>query len=298
MVLAERFPTISSNRRLVIRRSRISGTAFFASGTQKEMMTFREIQMLVEDYIGVDSGYLKGFSYRIHENFYKDFCKLDDIDVEAVRAKAGTTRRAFIEILKNAKPRDQAKIIRGVFEMIPPPEVGTDETSQKKSDFYKKLLAVAVRLESDGQVETPVIAETSEVVFEALKDAEVLLKSRGPQSAVDRAHTALHGYLKKLCSDRGASIPQDPSLADAFKVLREQFTEFSQTLPHDHEAKRVFGSMAAVLDSLNTIRNRGTLAHPNDMLLEAPEAMLYINLSRALLAYIETKTRGNTGGQK
>jgi hypothetical protein len=29
------------------------------------------------------------------------------------------------------------------------------------------------------------------------------------------------------------------------------------------------------------------------MLLEAPEAMLYINLSRAVLAYIETKLKKN-----
>jgi hypothetical protein len=47
--------------------------------------------------------------------------------------------------------------------------------------------------------------------------------------------------------------------------------------------------MASALDSLNTIRNRATLAHPNELLLEAPEAMLFINLSRAVLAYIETK---------
>ena len=49
--------------------------------------------------------------------------------------------------------------------------------------------------------------------------------------------------------------------------------------------------MAAALDSLNTIRNRGTLAHPNELLLDAPEAMLYINLSRAVLGYIESKQR-------
>jgi hypothetical protein len=72
--------------------------------------------------------------------------------------------------------------------------------------------------------------------------------------------------------------------------MRENFAEFSATIPHDSEARRVFGSMASALDSLNTIRNRATLAHPNELLLEAPEAMLFINnLSRAVLAYIETK---------
>jgi hypothetical protein len=86
-------------------------------------------------------------------------------------------------------------------------------------------------------------------------------------------------------------LPNDPSLTQIFKILRENFVEFSAVIAYDNEAKRVFGSMASALDSLNTIRNRATLAHPNELLLDAPEAMLYINLSRAILAYIESKMR-------
>jgi hypothetical protein len=253
------------------------------------MMTGREINKLVEDYIGTNSGYLNGFSYSIHNTFYHRYCDLD-VDVQAYRARGLTTRNAFIEILRDAKPRTQAKIIRGVFEMIPPPDEVKDDAGRKRLALHKSLLDVAARLEADGLVETPEIAETSEVVFEALRDAEALLNTRGPKSAVDRAHTALHGYLKKLCSDRGALMPDEPSLTSVFKVIREQFPEFAATIPHDIEAKRVFGSIATALDSLNMIRNRGTLAHPNELLLDAPEAMLYINLSRAVLGYIETKT--------
>jgi len=254
------------------------------------MMSPREINKLVEDYIGTGGGYLNHFSYSKHDRFYHVYCDLD-VDVPAYRAKGHTTRTAFIQILKDSKPRDQAKIIKGVFEMLPPPEEANDEESLKKVKLHTELLAVAARLEADGQVNTPIIQQTSEVVFEALKDAEVLLESRGPKSAVDRAHTALHGYLKKLCEDRGELLPHAPSLTAVFKMLREKFQEFSSVIPHDNEAKRVFGSMASALDSLNTIRNRGTLAHPNELLLDAPEAMLYINLSRAVLAYIESKTK-------
>jgi hypothetical protein len=253
------------------------------------MMTEREIHKLVEDYIGTDGGYLCGFSYGKHDDFYVRYCDMD-VDVPSYRARGLTTRRAFIAILKDSKAREQARIIRGVFEMLPPPdESTTDERERRKLDLNKQLLEVAVRLESDGLVETPKIAQTGDVVFEALRDAEVLLEKRGPKSAVDRAHTALHGYLKKLCADRRVTTPSDASLTAVFKVMRENFAEFSSTIPHDSEAKRVFGSMASALDSLNTIRNRATLAHPNELLLEAPEAMLFINLSRAVLAYIETK---------
>jgi hypothetical protein len=246
------------------------------------MMTPREIDKLVEGYIGTNNGYLNHFSYSLHDSFYYRYCDLT-IDVAAYRNRAGTTRRAFILILQEAKPRDQAKIIRGVFEMISPTDA--------KEVLQKELLEVASRLEADGEIETPQIALTSQTVLEALRDSETLLKERGATSAVDRAHTALHGYIKKLCSDRGLAMPADPSLTVLFKIIREQFPEFSATIPHDTEAKRVFGSLATALDSLNTIRNRGTLAHPNELLLKESEAMLYINLSRAVLAYIDSKAR-------
>ncbi len=73
------------------------------------MMTPREIDRLVEDYIGTNGGYLNNFSYSIHDAFYHRYCDLD-VDVAAYRAKGLTTRRAFIAILRDAKPRDQAKI--------------------------------------------------------------------------------------------------------------------------------------------------------------------------------------------
>ena len=256
-------------------------------------MTQREIIKLVEDYIGTNGGYLNRFSYSIHDTFSHRYCDLD-VDVPAYRAKGLTTLKAFINILKDSEPRAQAKIIKGVFEMIPPPKEAEDDQSRKRLEVYKELLSVAARLEADGQVGTPVIQHTIEVVFEALKDAEALLKSRGPKSAVDRAHTALHGYLKRLCQNRGIVMPGDPSLTAVFKVLREKFPEFSVVFPYDTEAKRVLGSMATALDSLNTIRNRGTMAHPNELLLDDAEAMLYINLARTVMAYIEAKSGHKT----
>lgn len=252
-------------------------------------MTPREINKLVENYIGTTpDGYLNHFSYLKHDRFYPQYCDLD-IDPDPYRSRGLSTLKAFIQILKDSEPREQAKIIRGVFKMIPPPDDPSTPENNKKLALYNELKTIALRLETDGQVAPPVIQNASEVVMEALKDAVVLMRSRGPVSAVDRAHTALHGYFKQLCMDRGIAFPSNPALTILFKLIREEFPEFSDTIPHDSEAKRVLMSMASAIDSLNTIRNRGSIAHPNDLILEAPEAMLYINLSRAVLGYIESK---------
>ena len=66
------------------------------------MMTDREIHRLVEDYIGTDRGYLCGFTYSKHNNFYVQYCDMD-VDVPSYRARGLTTRRAFIAILKDSK---------------------------------------------------------------------------------------------------------------------------------------------------------------------------------------------------
>lgn len=257
------------------------------------MMTIRETIMLVEDYIGTSAGYLNHFNYNNHDTFYHTHCDLD-VDVPAYRAKGLTTKKAFLEILKNSSARDQAKIIRGTFEFIRPPEESDSAENVKRRKAHNHLLAVAARLEGDGQVEVPTGIESTETVLEALKDAETLLNARGPKSAVDRAHTALHGYVKSVCRQRGLAVPDDPALTLLFKLIRENFDEFKKVVNHDAEAKRVFGSLASAIDSLNTIRNRATLAHPNELLLDGAEAMLYINLSRAVLVYLDSKLKTRT----
>jgi hypothetical protein len=56
-----------------------------------------------------------------------------------------------------------------------------------------------------------------------------------------------------------------------------------------NDITRVLHAMATILDALNPVRNRATVAHPNEMLLDEPEAMLVINTVRTLLHYLDAK---------
>lgn len=252
-------------------------------------LTGSEITKLVERYIGTTpDGYLCHFSYAKHERFYSLYCGMD-LDVPAAREKYRTTRNTFIGILKEAEPRDQARIIRGIFEFLPPPEDVDGEGDKERLAVFSEFQHVMQRLESEGAIEIRQTPQTSKTVLHALHDAELLLSQRGPQSAIDRAHTALHGYLKSLCNDRGFQLDDTASMTSLFGIVRKEFYEFKGPLAHDAEAKRMLGSIAGALDSLNTIRNRASLAHPNELLVESPEAMLYINLSRTALMYLASR---------
>ena len=46
------------------------------------------------------------------------------------------------------------------------------------------------------------------------------------------------------------------------------------------------------MDAMGTLRNRASLAHPNEELLGHDEALLVINLARSLLRFLYAKLKG------
>jgi hypothetical protein len=139
-------------------------------------------------------------------------------------------------------------------------------------------------------VSTPTPKLTSTAVQAALADAEQMVSQNRPVSAVDRAHTALHGYLKQICADANLTVQStDPSLTESVKILIKLHPKFSNLGPQKDQIEKVFRGMSAICDALNPIRNHGSLAHANEALLEPAEAMLAINASRTLLHYVDQK---------
>lgn len=131
----------------------------------------------------------------------------------------------------------------------------------------------------------------SEVVRRALQDADHLLATSGAPSTIDRLHTAMHGYLKSTCQDCGISLPEGATLTQAYKALRAHHPALQSLGEHDGEIGRVLGSFASVLDALNTLRNHGSVAHPNEDIVERAEGELVVNAVRTIFHYLSQKIR-------
>lgn len=135
----------------------------------------------------------------------------------------------------------------------------------------------------------PSPATTSEVVKRALQDADHLLHSNGAVSALDRVHTALHGYLRDICA-RSQLVPtEDATVAQLFKAVRNEHPKFVAMNQHDPQVGNVLASLAGAVTALNTLRNNASVAHPNQVLLGEPEAMLMVNLVRTIFNYLEAR---------
>ncbi|WP_300318745.1 abortive infection family protein [Idiomarina sp.] len=131
-----------------------------------------------------------------------------------------------------------------------------------------------------------------EIVEKALKDAEVLLTNSGPVSAVDRVHTAMHGYLKSVLDNHEIEYKKDAGITDLYKVIRQEVSQIRDLGDQSEELNKMLRSLAAVLDALNPIRNRGSVAHPNDALIGDDEAKFVINIVSTILHYLDAKIYG------
>ena len=239
-----------------------------------------EILTLVNRYIGVSTtGYLGDFSYRTHRDFYLEFC---DVDVDPHQLP-GTTRERFLTILQRSEPATQAKILRGVLQKYP---VGSSDL--RTPERAAQIESMIRRLEAGCGVPGTVPSVTSDVVTRAINDAETLLRTNGASSGIDRMHTAFHGFLRLLCEQ--AAIPFDPDAAITalYKLLRRHHPALRDLGPHPDEIDRVLRSLATAVDSLNTLRNRASVAIRMRNSWRA-RRLIYVNALRTLMAYIDTK---------
>lgn len=245
-----------------------------------------EIHWVVNSYIGVAGGYLGDFTYASHREFYASYC---DLTIDADAIAEGTTRKKFIAILSAADPRSQAAILIGVVRRFP---AGSEV--QRTAAAVQRLLALANRCRQVAVVEGAEPSITNEIVQQALAQATTLLKTHGPASAVDRLHTALHGYLRTACRIANLDLsdaPNDPRIVYYLKVLRQQHPGFNSPVAQPTAMKNVLTTSATLLEQLDPIRNRATLAHANEELIAYDEALLVINLVRSLMQYFDAKLR-------
>jgi len=267
-------------------------------------LTKGQVLRLVNEYIGVSNGYLglpesKKFTYLTHADFYPQYCELDNIEIE--KAEGKTTREKFINILFKATPQDQAKIIRGVFKKFPvhctiPEDAilawGNSVTEfgielDQRKDIQKEFFEICKKLEKNSLDDVLSFIKDSNTALKALKDAEVLLKENGAQSALDRVHTIFHSFLISMCKQNSFNFKDKDPITELFKIIKLNHPNFKQN--SSVLTNKIIRSFGSIIDTLNPIRNDRSLAHPNEHLLNEEDANFVIESVVLIIKYIASK---------
>jgi hypothetical protein len=204
------------------------------------------------------------------------------------RARFGTTRKAFIGVLRESSPDDQARIFNGILDKFPI-EKFPEEELPRKQKVREQLITIADRLRGGPSVRAESLRVQSEAVGRAIADAETLIRERGASSGVDRVHTTLHGYLLALARRHQVDAGKDPSMTDLIKALRQRLPVLQESTSRGRDVGSILKAISAILGSLDPIRNRASGAHPNDDILAEPEALLVIDAARTVLNYLTRK---------
>ena len=145
-----------------------------------------------------------------------------------------------------------------------------------------------VKLEQSTTVANLFPRLTSDPVKMAITDAEMFVQAGRPTSAVDRVHTALHGYLRLACDSSEIIYDKDASISSLLKLLRQKHPALKAASDHQ-QIGEILNSFGEILHNLNILRNHASLAHANPSLLEQEDATLAINATRSILHYLDAK---------
>jgi len=157
--------------------------------------------------------------------------------------------------------------------------------------YYIRFIVIDIDHDERSRelVESPILPTTVAKVTEALSDAEELLRSRLASSAVDRLHTAFHGYLQEQCRINGIPYNPSDSITTLFKNLRQNHQRLKEGIEEHAEVKRVCNCLSSIIDSLNPVRNHLSRAHPNEKIIGEDEALLVVNTVRTMFHYLNAK---------
>lgn len=156
------------------------------------------------------------------------------------------------------------------------------------STLFSPLLISLRKSDNDSyRISFQHIATRSRTIQKAVEDAQVFIREGRFDSAVDRVHTAFHGYLRTLLTDHSVSYGADDGLPALFTKLHGYYGNTIQPADVANRVKGILRSAGGMINAVNELRNNNTIAHPNGQLIQAREAQLVIRLVNAIVDYIE-----------
>ena len=249
-------------------------------------LSFHEKQIL-ENLLDMRGGYVLDFTNRTFDEIVYDATGLD-IYADKYQINGGSKANLLREFWSIESNQTVAKLISALLNywaniMVVP--LGGHVNLDSK--FYKGSLQIAERLKSEisehiDAIETTIIDEP---FLKLKKIIGELIENNRPDEAIDRLHTFMTMYLRKLLLNHGVIVNESEALHALLgryknKLMLNKIIESGMT-------EEILKSSIAIMEKYNHVRNNQSLAHANT-LLNYNESLLIFKVVSSTIEFIES----------
>lgn len=160
-----------------------------------------------------------------------------------------------------------------------------DKIFGKQDDYFLTEIEIGILATKYEVIDFSNITIT-DIISKAIEDAELFMQNGKYDSAFDRVHTAFHGYLRKKLDDLGVEYEESDTLNQLYNKLH---ADIEKNISADQSGiiKTALRSGSGMVSSINDLRNRFSLAHPNKSIISSREAEMCIKMIKVITDYIE-----------
>ena len=237
----------------------------------------------LEKMFEMEAGYVLDFSNITFREFIIDNTNIDISDGKYDYASGSKANQLKAFWAKEAN-YIVGKLISALLEYWKTKRLITHkEISQAEQALFDDCYTIAERLKQDSIVENidAIQPYSNDKEFSVLaKSIRESIQNNEPEVALDRLHTYMVKYTKKLCDKYGISYDRGKPLHSLFgeyvNYLRQhRFIESQMT-------EKILKHSTKILEDFNYVRNHQSLAHDNPILNYHESVLIFHNVSSAI----------------
>lgn len=240
-----------------------------------------------EDLFNMSSGYVLDFSNRTFEEFFLDTVNID-IYEEKYNYWSGSKANRLRSFLDQEDDKTVGKILDELLEHYFYLVNSTEYYNEiYNENLYKKCKEITERLKNSEFIDSKDAfnKNTGDDNFDRLaKIIRSHIDNNEPETGLDRLHTYMVKYVRKLCEKHKIPIEKTKTIHSLFGEYVKRIKE--KNLIKAEMTVRILKTTISLLDSFNDIRNNRSYAHDNP-LLDYNESLLIFNNVASTIKFID-----------
>ena len=246
-----------------------------------ELLRIQKLKL--EKLLEMEGGYVLDFSNRTFSDFIFESLQIDIYSenyIDYGESKANRLRTLWIK----ESNYEVGRLIKKLIEYWKETKlISYSQISQQEEFLYKECTEIADKLLEN------ILAEEIEVIRDNSEDKDFNLLAKSikesiqknePEVALDRLHTYLIKFIRKLCENHLIEIKKEESLNAIFGkyvkfIIANEKIESLMT-------ERILKYSIHVIEAFNDIRNNKSLAHDNPILNYSESVLIFNNVTNSI----------------